>query len=310
MTDVTARSAAAPGAARGVVDAWTGFSVRLAGEAARRAAARHVRLSRHLEAAHLPYLPEAYVAVTWTTAGAVALSVGILLAAGVALATAAGAGVSAPILAVLALIPFAAAGMVYFAITGYPSFRAAERKRNIDLHLPYAANYVAAMSSAGVVPAEIFRDLARQPAYGEASRDLAWLSRDIDLFGIDLVSAMDRSIARSPSERMQEFLQGAKTTVLSGGDLQSYFSAKSEQYMRDSRAGHRKFLARLGVLAEAYITVAVAGPLFLLVLLSVMLIIGRGSESVEAFLFALIFFILPIAHASFSWVVKNLTPEG
>jgi archaeal flagellar protein FlaJ len=142
------------------------------------------------------------------------------------------------------------------------------------------------------------------------SREVAWLVRDIDLLGMDLLTSINRAIARSPSLRFQEFLQGAKTTILSGGDLKEYFQSKAEQYMSENRRTQREFLDGLGILAESYVTVVIAGPLFMLVLLSIMLLIGRQAASSVAFLFLLIFIVLPLAHTAFSWVIRNMAPEA
>ena len=134
--------------------------------------------------------------------------------------------------------------------------------------------------------------------------------RDIDLLGADLLTALSRAIHRSPSRRFQEFLQGAKTTILSGGDLKLYFSSKAEQYMSENRRVQKEFLDSLGLMAESYVTVVIAGPLFMLVMLSIMLLVGRSNASSQAFLFLLIFVLLPLAHVGFSWTIKNMAPEA
>lgn len=277
---------------------------------ARKAAQRQAKLRFALEQAHVEHLPETFVALTWLNTLLAALA-GYALVVGTLVAVrAAGASVTLPILAVMLVAPLLAASCVFVAQSVWPDYRAGERRRLIDKDLPYAVNYVAAMSSAGVVPAELLRDLAREPTYGEVSREAAWMVRDLDLLGNDLLTALTRAMARTPSRRFQEFLQGAKTAILSGGDLKAYFSAKAEQYMAENRRVQREFLDGLGIMAESYVTVVIAGPLFMLVMLSIMLVVGNSSESTEAFLFLLIFLLLPVTHATFSWVVKNMSPEA
>lgn len=282
----------------------------LFGRMAKRASDRRPRLRFALEQAHLSHLPDAFLALTWfNTLVAVVAGYGLVFA-WLAAAQALGALPAAPVVAVALMMPFLAACCVYVAQSVYPDYRAGERRRLIDKDLPYAVNYVAAMSSAGVVPAVLLRDLAREKTYGEVSREVAWMVRDLDLLGVDLLSALTRGIARSPSRRFQEFLQGAKTTILSGGDLKSYFSAKAEQYMGENRRVQREFLDSLGILAESYVTVVIAGPLFMLVMLSIMLVVGNGTTSTQAFLFLLTFVMLPVTHATFAWLIRNMAPEG
>ena len=255
-------------------------------------------------------LPEAYIAFNWLTAIVALASFYVLVILGLAVAFAIGQAPAPAGLAVLLVVPIMAAATVFVAIATYPDYRAGERRRAIDRDLPYAVNYIAAMSSAGVIPTALIRDLAREKTYGEVAREMAWIARDLDLLGADLLTALQHGIARSPSRRFQEFLQGAKTTILSGGDLKAYFSSKADQYMADNRRVQKEFIDSLGIMAESYVTVVIAGPLFMVVMLSIMLVVGKSTQSSEMFLFFLIFVMLPVAHTGFSWVIKNLTPEG
>ena len=286
------------------------FCLRAFGRPARAMAQRQAKLRHSLEQAHLDYLPETWIALTWMNSLLAALALTVALVATVGAASALGHAPPLAVGAVLAVMPLLLGGTLYVAQTVWPDYRAGERRRAIDRDLPYAANYVAAMSSAGVVPSVLLRDLAREKTYGEVSREVAWLVRDLDLLGVDLLTALHRATGRTPSRRFEEFLQGAKTTILSGGDLKTYFMSKADQYMSDNRRVQREFLDSLGLMAESYVTVVIAGPLFMLVMLSIMLLVGRANLSSEAFLFMLIFVLLPIAHACFAWIVKNLAPEA
>lgn len=223
-----------------------------------------------------------------------------------------GAAAIGPVTAVLLVVmPTVLAVLVFVAFMLYPGVRASERRRLIDAQLPYAVNYIAAMAGTGITPAQIFRDLSRERVYGEVAREFAWIHRDLELFGHDFVTAINKGISRSPSIRFAEFLQGAKTTVTSGGELRRYFIAKAEQYMDENRRRQREFLEGLGILGESYVTVVIAGPLFLIVILSVMTMVGGGGTfSTQLLLFMLVFAFLPIAHLVFSIVVSTLTPES
>ncbi|MHB8605453.1 MAG: type II secretion system F family protein [Thermoplasmatota archaeon] len=292
------------------LEAYLRVALRWYGTPARKIAANDPKMRRYLEEAHLPFMPDAFVSLALMNA---TVFTGLLYAIEIVAFTVgfAFAGPPGPLgIILLVLVPLVMGALVYVGHLVYPDYRSGERRRAIDAALPYAVNYVAAMSSAGVVPAVIFRDLARQPIYGEVSREMAWIARDIDLLGLDLLTAINRGMARSPSVRFQEFLQGSKTAILTGGSLKGYFSAKAEQYMNENRVLQREFLNGLAIMSESYVTVVIAGPLFMLVLLSIMLIIGRGSETSEAFLFVLVFAALPLAHTAFSWVIKTMAPEA
>lgn len=273
-------------------------------EQADRAAEKQTHLLFALERAQIPVLPAAYLALTWTVALG-AFVIGFALSLLVLVAAVVGDNVSIILVAVLFFATTAAAGAVYTIFAVYPDFRVYRRRRGIEDHLGYAVNYMAAMAAAGTQPAFLFRDIAKQPLYKDVADECRWISRDMDLFGRDLVTALDNGIRRTPSPRMEEFLQGAKTTITAGGDLRDYLVRKADQLLLENRQRQRDFLEGLGVISESYVTVVIAGPLFLSVMLTVMMLFGGGPTSALLFSFSLVFLLLPISHIAFMFAVKS-----
>ncbi|MDK2892218.1 type II secretion system F family protein [Methanohalophilus sp.] len=195
---------------------------------------------------------------------------------------------------------------IYNLFIAYPAIMASNRRRKIEQVLPYAINYMTAMSGAGVLPVEVFRSLAKNTIYGEVSTEVRYLIRDIEILGKDLVTAMKNLAKTTPSPMLQEFLQGGITVVTSGGELEPYFKIKTEQYIVENRQRQREFLETLSLLGETYVTAFVAGPLFLIIVISIMSIMG-GTQTI--FLYLLIYAIVPIGSIMFLIVVSSLTPE-
>ena len=206
------------------------------------------------------------------------------------------------------LVPFGMGFLVYFFHLSYPASRAKARGKKIDFTLPYALNYIAAMSAAGTPPHEIFISLSKQRIYGEVREEAARMAKDMKLLGIDVVTALKKAIERTPSERFREFLQGAVVTISSGGILKSYFMTKADQYMRDNRQKQKEYLETLSVMAESYVTAAVAGPLLILIILPLMMMIRGGREQLM-FLYLFVCLILPLIHLAFAMVIRMLSPE-
>jgi len=178
-----------------------------------------------------------------------------------------------------------------------------ERGKKIDRTMPYAVNYMAAMASADVSPAEIFRGLATQDIYGEIQKEAEKIARDIDLLGMDLMSVLKRAIVRSPSDKWAEFLQGTITTSSSGGSLKKYFDVKAEEYMRDARLLLQQDLQSLGVMAESFVTVVVAAPLFLIIIMAVMAMLG--DKAGEEFLVLIVGLMIPAMQFLFAVLLKD-----
>jgi len=197
-------------------------------------------------------------------------------------------------------------GGTFFAVRYYPALFNSTRKRNIDQMLPYAVHYMSAMSGAGVIPVDVFLSLAKNPIYGEAAVEASYIVRDIKLMGYDLVHGLKTVAATTPSYKLQEFLQGAITIVSSGGDLESYLKLKADQFVVENMREQREFLETLGLIAETYVTAFIAGPLFLIVMVSVMSIMGGADLTI---LYLLIYMVIPVSSVMFVILVSSLTPE-
>ncbi len=197
-------------------------------------------------------------------------------------------------------------GTIYTMALTYPGIMAGDRRRHIEQMLPYAINYMSAMSGAGVLPVDLFKSLSRNDIYGEMAVEMKYLVRDLEIMGSNLLSAMKNLSTTTPSPMLQEFLQGAITVVTSGGELEPYFKVKTDQYIIENRQRQKEFLETLGLLGETYVTAFVAGPLFLIIVISIMSIMG-GANMV--FLYALVYGIVPIGSIMFIVLISTITPE-
>ena len=204
----------------------------------------------------------------------------------------------------LALLAFLG---TYAGFRYYPSIKTWERKGKIDMNLPYAISYISAMASIGVYPFTIFKKLAgADETYGEVSRELKLLVRDVDLLGFDFITALKKLVATTPSSNMRAFLQGAVTTTLSGGDMGSYFVNTAREYMGERRKRYQDFIQTLELFAEFYVIGVVAAPLLLVVVLSIMVFLGGAS--IEG-LSAIIYFVIPLGSAAFIFLVGTVSSE-
>ena len=68
------------------------------------------------------------------------------------------------------------------------------------------------------------------------------------------------------------------------------------------------FLDTLGLVAESYVTAMVAGPLFLIILQSIMSILSRQAQPI--FLYIIIYLIIPLGSIGFVILISAMTPES
>lgn len=64
----------------------------------------------------------------------------------------------------------------------------------------------------------------------------------------------------------------------------------------------------MGVMAESYVVVAAAAPLFLIVILSVMTLLSGGSNP-TFLLNILILLCMPVIHAMFAYLLRSMRPD-
>jgi flagellar protein FlaJ len=194
----------------------------------------------------------------------------------------------------------------------YPVYRADKLKRELDDELPFTTGYMAILSSAGVSPEKIFYSLSNLSVPLVVSDEARDIVRDVNLFGRDIISALEEESKRTPSERLREMLEGFISTIHSGGNLAAYLREKSKQYMRLKRIGLKKFSDTLSILSEFYVAILITGPLLLVIMLAVMAMLGGGSLgtlSPDLILSLLTYIGIPLGSIMFLIILDAVSPK-
>ncbi len=208
------------------------------------------------------------------------------------------------------LIPVAATPLVFLMMQGAPGRVAKARGRRIDARISSAMSFVSAMASADVNVDQIFRELARQKIYGDVAEEAAWITRDTELLGVDILTALKDGATRTPSKRWQEFLQGVVTTATSGGQLKPYFLLKTEQFEQEHKLEMLRRVETMGLFAETFVTVVVAFPLFLVIIIAIFAIIGSGGSFMIEILFLIVGVMIPVSQVGFIIPMQSLASEA
>ena len=194
----------------------------------------------------------------------------------------------------------------------YPIYRADKLRRELEDELPFITGYMAILTSAGVSPEKIFYSLSNLSVPLTVSLEAKNVVRDVNLFGLDIISALEGTSKRTPSERFREMLEGFISTIHSGGNLAAYLREKSRQYMKLKRISLRKFSDTLSILSEFYVTLLVTGPLLLIIMLAVMAMLGGGSLgmlSPDLLLSLLTYLGIPLGSIMFLIILDAVSPK-
>ncbi len=184
------------------------------------------------------------------------------------------------------------------------------RRRRIDSMLTIASGFFATMSSADIPIDIIMKDLGESRQYGEISREAKSIWIRSELFGMDIISSIKESIRTSASHKFAEFLQGIVTSVNSGGDLKQYFIMKTSQYQGELSTLIKQNSNSMGILAESFVTVAVAFPLILLIMVGIVAFLSPSSPTgLIAIMILTVALIIPVILALFGYFFSSTMGE-
>ncbi|MBP1927996.1 flagellar protein FlaJ [Methanolinea mesophila] len=186
---------------------------------------------------------------------------------------------------------------VYYIALKYPGMQKSSRATKINLTIHNAVAYMYAMRKGGAELMVIFRSLSESASiYGEVAMEFRQVVRDADFFGYDVISALRHLMETTPSEKMKQFLEDMISVIESGGDLASFLSNRVRLFQEEARFEQKQFLNFLSLVAESYVTLFVAGPLFLIIIMVVMGLVG-GLAALQMTM--VVYMLLPIGSTIF-----------
>ncbi|MEM3056005.1 MAG: type II secretion system F family protein, partial [Candidatus Bathyarchaeia archaeon] len=207
-----------------------------------------VRLEEALEDAGLKIYPEAYYSL-----------MGFL--------TVLSAIVVVPVIHLTGFIPLASIPLLVILL-GYliPKVLAYDRASKLDVEVPFAGTYISVMATGGLSPYQSLRKLkgcALLPHVSKAAREI---EVDVELKGMDPVTAMERSALHLPSRSYRDLMLGYASATRSGADVIHFLLAQTETMFRNLSAKVRAFGDRAGILMESYIAIIILSTLSLSVI--------------------------------------------
>ncbi len=207
---------------------------------------------------------------------------------------------------VTALLGFiAAVGLLLLAICLYPLLLAQGRRTRIEMDLPHAVTYMQALSSTLTLYG-IFRSVYEAgDLYGEVSKECGLIVRDVEVFGLDLLTAMRNVQEVTPSANFKELINDLGLVYRSGGNLTNFFNSKSETYRELARQEQESLLQILEMVAEVYVTAFVAGPIAIIIMLVAQNLAGQSQLSG---IMPLMYLGLPLGAIALIFILYVLLP--
>ena len=173
-------------------------------------------------------------------------------------------------------IPFIVPLAVFIALYYYPTTEKQTISKKISQELPFAVIHMSAISGSGIQPSEIFRIIGLSKEYPYLRKEIRKVLNQINLYGYDLVTALNNAASSTSSDKLAELFFGLATTINSGGEFSEFFNKRAETLLIDYRIERQKFAKSAETLMDIYISVVIAAPMILMLFL-ILLTMGNFS---------------------------------
>ena len=195
----------------------------------------------------------------------------------------------------------------YWGRWAYLDQLATARASEIEATLPRTIAFVYALSRSGMPFPAVLATLAdNDDIYGEAAREIGVTVREMDTFSTDILTALRHTADRTPSKELGEFSSNLASVLGSGRNLPPFLREQYERFQEEAESQQQQYLELVAAFAEVYVTVLVAGPLFLI---TILVVIGLVIENTLTLVRIIGYVGIPIASAVFVVYIDSLTQD-
>ena len=182
----------------------------------------------------------------------------------------------------------------------YPVYKARARGSQIDVALLHTLSYMASIAAAGAPPEAVLEVTAETEDNKEVSYELKRIIADIELLGYDTITALTIASRKTPSKTLGMLLDGLKSVIITRGAVWEFLIFFFERIISERIAYLKQIINSIAVIAEVYITMMVAFPIIVVIMLSVMTLLGGFIGGLDPMLLIFVFIIvlLPCMGAS------------
>ena len=171
-------------------------------------------------------------------------------------------------------VPISTFLLIYF----YPSMEKKSTEHKIEQELPFAAIHMSAISGSMIEPSNIFKIIISTKEYPYVEKEFKKILNGINVYGYDLVNALRKVAFNGPSRKLSDLLNGLATTITSGGNLPDFFEKRAQSLLFEHRLEREKKSRAAETFMDIYISVVIAAPMILMLLLIMMKVSGLGIQ--------------------------------
>lgn len=175
----------------------------------------------------------------------------------------------------LAIVGSLGLGIATFAtLQVMPMLNAKTRLTKLREETPHYIGYMATLCASGLSLEGVFKAIAQEQSNEEIVKDSRFVTRNIEILGMDVITAVNDLIKRTPRGSYSELLEGAIITFKAGGNLREYFLATAKVHLEEKKINVKRSTESLGIMAEMYTILLIVFPLMAVIMLSIMAIMS------------------------------------
>ena len=275
-------------------DRLTALSYKIFGRYAEEVAARTPQLKEEILKSDLHIAPQGLVSVAifLTTLSFVVAVLGSLT----------GLILGVPAAAFLLITPL----LVFLLIWNAPKFSQFSRAAAFENELPFLIGFMAAMAGGGLSPIITLRRVAElSSVFPASSKEAKRILVDIDVFGLDPLTALEKAAKYNPSKTFSEFLSGYVTTLKMGGDHVNYLNLKLREICEERGAKIKRTSETTGTLAESYIILTAVLGISLFAIYQTQSMLSNLTSGLETLLL-FSFLGVPLISFLYIWLLDQI----
>jgi flagellar protein FlaJ len=258
----------------GPLDVVSGFAYRIFGRWADRVAATTPWLRDEILKSNMRITPEGLISLAFLGAIMSAVAFG----GEIFLAVIAGN----PLLLIVSGAFAAAPALVFLMIMRSPRISQGSRAAALDNELPFVVGFIVVLAGGGIPPIASLRRIAKMSdIFPNASKEAKRILLDIDVFGLDPITALEKAADTSPNKQFAELLYGYTTIIKTGGDISSFLNNKLKEIYEARALKVKKSSDTIGTLAEGYVTITAVLGISLFVLFQAQALISHSSAGLQ-----------------------------
>jgi len=171
---------------------------------------------------------------------------------------------------------FALPAITFLAFYFYPSAERKSISSRINQELPFVVIHMSAIAGSGIEPTKIFRIIVLSREYPNTRKEFKKLLNEVNVYGYDVVTALVNSSRITSSVKLAELFKGLATAITSGGNLKDFLDKRAESLIFDYRIEREKYTRMAETFMDIYISVVIAAPMMMTILLVMMSMIEFG----------------------------------